>query len=62
MKLKLLIFLLVIFNTNNLHAQDLPIFTILETKHNFGLIKEKDGPVTYNFVFRNTGKSTLIIN
>jgi hypothetical protein len=34
----------------------------LETKHNFGLIKEKDGPVTYNFVFRNTGKSTLIIN
>ncbi|CAN5254453.1 hypothetical protein BH23BAC1_BH23BAC1_16440 [soil metagenome] len=62
MKLKLLIFLLVIFNFSYLQAQDSPILTILETRHNFGLIKEKDGPVTHNFVFRNTGKATLTIN
>jgi len=32
-----------------------------KTTHDFGTIKESDGPVSYRFVFRNTGDAPLII-
>lgn len=44
-----------------LAAQEVAVMTLTETKHNFGAIKESDGPVNYNFVFRNTGNAPLII-
>lgn len=33
-----------------------------ETTHDFGLIKEDGGPVTYEFKFENTGSAPLVIN
>lgn len=35
--------------------------TFKETKHNFGKIKESDGPVTHVFTFKNTGNKPLIL-
>lgn len=32
-----------------------------ETTHNFGYVKEANGPVNYNFEFKNTGKRPVII-
>ncbi len=33
----------------------------LETTHDFGIIREADGPVTYEFEFQNTGDKPLVI-
>ena len=33
-----------------------------KTVHDFGTIKEANGRVTYDFIFKNTGKAPLIIN
>ena len=32
-----------------------------QTTHDFGMIKEKGGPVSYEFTFTNTGNSNLLI-
>ncbi len=42
-------------------GQDMPVMSLTETRHNFGSIKENNGIVSHNFVFRNTGKAPLII-
>lgn len=39
-----------------------PQIQIDKNVHNFGLIKEEAGPVSYNFVIKNTGSSPLIIS
>jgi len=38
-----------------------PSINFEKTTHDFGNIKEADGPVTYNFTFTNNGTSELII-
>lgn len=39
-----------------------PQMQIDKSSHNFGLIKEEAGPVSYNFEIKNTGGSPLIIS
>jgi hypothetical protein len=36
--------------------------TFNETEHNFGIIPEKGGTVSFDFVLKNTSKETLLIN
>lgn len=42
-------------------GQDEAQATFKENSHDFGTIKEADGPVSYTFEFTNTGKKPLII-
>lgn len=46
------------FTLSFVHAQEI---TFTETVHNFGAIDEKDGDVSYDFKFTNTGTQPLII-
>ena len=39
-----------------------PQIQVDKNTHNFGMIKEEAGPVSYNFEIRNTGNSPLIIS
>jgi hypothetical protein len=57
----ILYFVLFFFLQTILKAQDVAVMSLTETKHHFGSIKESNGPVNYNFVFRNTGKAPLVI-
>lgn len=38
-----------------------PVMTFEEKIHDFGTIKEVDGPVSYSFEFTNTGNEPLVI-
>lgn len=38
-----------------------PMMHFIEKKHDFGTIKEADGPVSYEFEFKNTGDSPLVV-
>ncbi len=37
------------------------LMSFVEKTHDFGTIKEADGPVSYEFEFKNTGNSPLVI-
>lgn len=54
---------LIMLSTSGAMAADkgeaIPV--IKETTHNFGIISEKDGPVSHEFVITNEGKGNLII-
>ncbi len=43
-------------------AQEKGVMEFVETDHDFGEIKEVDGPATYEFVFENTGNQPIIIS
>jgi len=38
-----------------------PVIKFDKTTHDFGSIKEQDGPVTHNFMFTNTGNAPLVV-
>lgn len=61
MKKLTLVFLLSIFVTGAVFAQQKPQLKFERTEHNFGAIKEEVGDVTTQFEFTNTGDSPLII-
>lgn len=42
-------------------ADNGPVMTFEEKTHDFGTIKEVDGPVTHTFEFTNTGSEPLVI-
>lgn len=41
--------------------KDGPVLQFKTTSHNFGKIKEEDGPVSYTFTFKNAGNKPLIL-
>jgi hypothetical protein len=43
-------------------AEKLPVFTAIETSHDFGTIGENDGFAEHIFKFKNTGTAALVIN
>jgi len=43
-------------------AQEKPGLQFEKTQHDFGTIREEAGPVSYEFVFTNTGKTPLVIS
>jgi hypothetical protein len=43
-------------------AEKFPVFTALETSHDFGTIGENDGYAEHIFKFKNTGAAPLVIN
>ena len=43
-------------------AQEKGKFEFVEETHDFGDVKEEDGPITYQFEFTNTGTTPLIIS
>lgn len=43
-------------------AQSTPQMAFEKTTHDFGTIAEELGTVSYEFVFKNTGKTPLVIN
>lgn len=61
MKKLTLFFLLSLFVTGAVFAQQKPQLKFDRSEHNFGAIKEEVGEVTTEFEFTNTGKSPLII-
>lgn len=58
MKRNICFVLFCILTFSFLHAQEI---TFTETTHSFGEINEKDGDVSYDFKFANTGNQPLII-
>lgn len=42
-------------------TQEGPGIVFVEKEHNFGIIEENGGPVSYKFEFTNTGDSPLVI-
>ena len=42
-------------------AAGTPKISFNSTTHDFGTIKESDGPVSYDFIIKNTGDAPLII-
>lgn len=58
--MKKIIFLLVAFMPYLAFGQKAKI-EFEKTSHNFGTISENGGKVTYNFVFKNTGNTPLIL-
>ncbi len=62
MKHLISIFFALVFSVATMAADDNePKMSFTEKEHDFGMIKESDGPVTYEFEFKNTGNSPLII-
>ena len=57
--MKFIISILSFFIAFHLSAQ--PKISFDKTQHDFGKVKEADGTVSYNFTFKNTGTSPLII-
>ncbi len=55
------VFLVLMAVVYSLQAQPLADIKFEKMDHNFGKIKEEEGPVTYNFNFTNTSKFPLII-
>lgn len=45
----------------SLAADNGPVMTFEEKTHDFGTIKEADGPVSHTFEFTNTGNEPLVI-
>lgn len=41
--------------------KDKPQMDFAHTSHDFGVVKEDGGPVSYEFQFTNTGKSNLVV-
>lgn len=58
MKRNILLTLLFFFAFGFSYAQEI---TFTETAHNFGIIEEEDGDVSYDFKFINTGNQPLVI-
>lgn len=59
--MKNIVFIL-IFCVGRLVAQEKPVAEFDQTNHDFGTIKEQDGPVIFDFTFTNTGNQPLIIS
>lgn len=53
--------LISVFTFNIVAAEKGAVMTFAEKTHDFGSIKEADGPVTYVFEFTNTGSEPLVI-
>jgi len=48
---------------NSLYSQTVSTTVAFEERvHNFGTIQEKEGKVSHDFIFRNTGKTPVVIN
>lgn len=58
---QLFITLAVIFSALQAAGKGDPKVSFAETSHDFGTIKEADGPVSYNFRFSNDGDAPLVI-
>ncbi len=58
---KIFIMLACLFAACAVMAQDGPQATFKESSHDFGTIKEANGPVSYTFEFTNTGNKPLLI-
>lgn len=55
-------FLVLIITLNNANGQTFADIKFEKMDHNFGTIKEENGPANYTFKFTNTGKIPLIIH
>lgn len=53
--------LISVFTFNIVAAEKGAVMTFAEKTHDFGSIKEADGPVTHVFEFTNTGSEPLVI-
>lgn len=53
--------LISVFTFNIVAAEKGAVMTFAEKTHDFGAIKEADGPVTHVFEFTNTGSEPLVI-
>jgi hypothetical protein len=62
--MKYIIALLTIFTfIGSLHSQTVSTAVAFEERiHNFGTIQEKNGKVSHDFTFRNTGRAPVVIN
>ncbi|MDE6085212.1 MAG: DUF1573 domain-containing protein [Muribaculaceae bacterium] len=58
---KILSFTIALFTTALAALAEGPVPSFSETSHDFGNIKEANGPVTYEFEFTNTGDEPLVI-
>lgn len=59
--MKNLFFVLFLLITGSITAQELKTLTFEEPVHDFGSIKEVDGPAEFDFVFKNTGTEPIKI-
>ncbi len=59
--MKNILFVLALFMSFSLTAQDLKSLTFEEPSHEFGKIKEVDGPAEFDFIFKNTGTDPIKI-
>jgi len=55
------LFLILLFSSSSIFAQELIDLTFEEPVHDFGNIKEVDGPAEFDFVFKNTSTSPIKI-
>jgi len=55
------LFFIILFASSTLLAQELKPITFEEPSHDFGSIKEVDGSVEFDFVFKNTGTEPIKI-
>ncbi len=57
------LFFILLFSSSSIFAQELTDLTFEEPAHDFGNIKEVDGPAEFDFVFKNTStKPIKIVN
>ncbi len=59
--MKNLFFVLFLFASISINAQELKNITFEDPSHDFGTIKEIDGPAEFDFVFTNSGSSPIKI-
>lgn len=59
--MKNILFILALLSSISLSAQELKNLTFEEPSHEFGAIKEVDGPAEFDFVFKNTGTDPIKI-
>ncbi len=65
MRRKILNVLIIVIIAGNIFIsaqQKSPSASFVEDSHDFGLIKEVDGPASYKFSFTNTGGAPLVLN
>ena len=60
MKTRIILLILLTFSAYNVQAKG--VITFEKSAHDFGMILEKDGNVSYTFTFTNTGDEPVIIN
>ncbi|MEO9967789.1 MAG: DUF1573 domain-containing protein [Reichenbachiella sp.] len=60
--IKSTLFVFLITFSNTILAQDKGTLEFIISDHDFGDIKEEDGPATYEFEFINAGKAPLVIS